>query len=183
MRTYRLVLTAMVVGAALTLSACGGDDSASSSSTTAAAGATTASTTTTTAAENGGEDLEGTWVIDAGAALASATANVGGTGGSVCSGQLRQTFDNGTWKRGGNITCGNGIGTIDGTGTYRVDGDKLIVTSTSSNSRLTIRGVSVPIPDGFGNATATYKVVGDTLTITFTQASVGTVTSKYTRAS
>ena len=182
MRKYRLVMTAMVVGAALTLSACGGDDSASSSSTTAAAGATTASTTSTTAAETGAADLEGTWVADAGAVLASSTANVGGTGGSTCSGQVSQTFDQGTWKRAGNINCGQGTGTIDGTGTYRVDGDKLIVTSTSSNSRLTIRGVSVPIPDGFGNATATYKVADDTLTITFTQESVGTVTQKYTRA-
>lgn len=182
MRKYRLVMAAMLAGAALTLSGCGGDDSAGSSTTTAAAGDSTASTTTTTAAETGEAALEGTWVADAGAVLASATANVGGTGGSTCSGQISQTFDQGTWKRAGNVSCGQGTGTIDGTGTYKVDGDKLNVTSTSSNSRLTVRGVTVPIPDGFGNATATYKVVDDTLTITFTQESVGTVTQKYTRA-
>lgn len=181
MRSYRTILAVMVVGVALTVSACSGDDT-SGSTTTAAAGATTASTTTTADSAGDASELEGTWVADAGAVLASATANVGGTGGSTCSGQIRQTFDQGTWKRAGSITCGQGTGTIDGTGTYVVDGDKLKVTSTSSNSKLTIRGVSVPIPDGFGNSTATYKVVDDTLTITFTQESVGTVTSKYTRA-
>ena len=183
MRKYRLVLTAMVVGAALTLSACGGDDSASSSSTTAAAGATTASTTTTTAAEDGAAALEGAWVADAADILAAVTANVGGTGGATCSGQIKMTFASGTLQRAGQITCGEGTGTVSATSKYRTDGDKLIVTDSSSTSRLTIRGVSVPFADAWGNSVATYKVVDDTLTITFTQASVGTITQKYTRAS
>jgi len=181
MRTYRTILAAMAAGVALAVSACSGGDDTSAPTTTAAAGASTASTTTTAAAGDASE-LEGTWVIDAGAALASATANVGGTGGSNCTGQLSLTFNDGVVKRGGNIVCGSGTGTIDATSNYEVDGDKLKVTGTSSNSKMTVRGASVPMPDGWGNSVATYKVVGDTLTITFTQASVGTVTSKYTRA-
>lgn len=180
MRTYRTMLAAMAVGVALTVSACGGGDDTSAPTTTAAAGASTASTTT--AAAGDASELEGTWVIDAGAALAAATANVGGTGGSTCTGQLSLTFKDGVVKRGGNIVCGSGTGTVDATSNYKVDGDKLTVSGTTSNSKMTVRGISVPMPDGWGNSVATYKVVGDTLTITFTQASVGTVTSKYTRA-
>lgn len=183
MRRYRLVLAVVVAGVALTAAACGGDDSAGSSSTTAGPGATTASTTTTTAEPSGEAALEGTWAIDAGELLRAGTANVGGTGGSTCSGRVTLTFADGTLQRAGNITCGAGTGTIDTTSKYKVDGDKLIVSDTSSRSSYAVRGVSIPLPDNWGNSVATYKVVDDVLTITFTQASVGTVTSKYTRVS
>ena len=181
MRRYRAAaVVAVVAGLAFTGVACGGGDDSASSSTTTAAGATTESTTTTTA-EDGGGALEGTWAIDAGEALASATANLGGTGGGTCSGQLTLTFADGTLRRGGSARCGSGTVTVDATGTYTVDGDKLNVSMTSSNTRAEVRGMTVPVPDSWSSGVATYKVVDDTLTITFTQASVGTVTSKYTR--
>jgi len=181
MRKYGLAVLVLLSGLGLVGTACSSDDTGSPT-TTAGDAATASSSITTTAAQEGSAALEGTWVADANDLLAAATANVGGTGGSTCSGQVAMTFDATTLRRTGEITCGSGNVTIDTSSTYSVDGDKLSVSATTNRGRMTVRGVAVPAPDSWGDGTALYKVEGDVLTITFTESSVGTVTSKYTRA-
>jgi hypothetical protein len=185
----------IALGAALVASGCGGDDAAETTTTADATTTTEVTTTTEATTTTGGGDaagsseLDGSWVADAGDLLAANTANVGGTGGLTCTGEITMTFADGKLERSGDVSCsapGSPIsaeGSIVTTGDYAVDGDVLTITGTSSTGRASLAGTEIPTPDSWGDGEATFRIEGDTLTIEFTETAVGAVTQTYTRSS
>lgn len=196
MSTRERSIVAVVAAIVVILSACGGDDDAAETTTSEAPTSTEATSTTadeapstTTGGAAGSSELDGSWVADAGDLLAANTANVGGTAGLSCTGQVTMTFIGGRLERSGDVSCGvagspiTAEGTILTTGDYTVDGDVLTITGTSSTGRASLAGNEIPTPDSWGDGEATYRIEGDTLTIDFTDTAVGAVTQIYTRAS
>lgn len=197
-----VALAVAVVLAAGLLAGCGssgsdGGGEGSGTTTTAAAGGGSGSTTTeaattttadstTSSAPAGGGDLEGAWVADAQSLLTANTANLGNPQ-MDCSGPITLTFGaDGHLSQQGTATC-----TIAGqsatlrfanTADYSVSGNEVSITGTSSDSSVTVAGVTRPTTIGLGSNTATFDVSGNTLKLTFTIAPTGTVTQTYTRS-
>jgi len=107
----------------------------------------------------------------------------------LCDGPITMAFADGRFNRSGSVVCSAGLNslvegtaTIATTGTYSIEGDRLVVSDTANTGVMELAGTNVPFPDSWGNGSATYRIDGDVLEIIFSDASVGTVTQKYVRA-
>lgn len=187
-------LIALAAVGALVAGACSSDDPAPTSVDTESTTTSEATTTTpeTTSTTEGGDteqasDLVGTWTASAASIFAANTANLGGPGLTECAGDIVMQFsDIGTISRSGNVSCGMGgltaEGTISTTAEYATPAPgRLTVSDTVTLGVVTLGGREVPFPDSFGDGEGTYTVDGSTLTIVFNIAPVGEVTQVYTR--
>lgn len=201
-RSFRLLVLALIAAFALVLAGCGSSDGDAGSgdadsSTTAAeedGGTTTLGDdtsddgSTTTAAPDpadGGGDLDGSWVADAGDIMGVNTANLGGVT-FECSGPITLTFDGGSFTQAGESTCTvagqTATATFNSSGDYSVSGSTLTTTNAVNEGTMVIAGMTQPFEGGVSNGSAEYAIDGDQLSITFTNETVGTVTQVFTRA-
>jgi len=193
-RVRRLRRIVALLACTAVLGACGGGDSDAGDGPEDGSGAPTSVTkarsTTTRAARpgSGGGDLEGTWTADAADVLSANLANLGGVpGGLTCSGPVTLTFTEETVTWSGEVTCRMGDAGIEATGSlrsegsYRVEGAEIVVSGSRTSGGLSLAGRSIPVPAGISDGTVRYRIDGDTLSLSYADASVGTVTQRYTR--
>jgi hypothetical protein len=193
---------------ALALSGCGSDpaDEADGSATTAAspttsepptsgAPTTTEATTTTEGRADSPYPIVGTWTADAGQILAANTANLGGTPGLGCEGEIVMTFTaEGTFTRTGEVVCGGQNPMVNATGSFSTSGEwyhdadtgQLVTDVSSTDGQILFPNMdeddAATFSDPWSAGAADYQVVDGVLEVTFTDASVGTVTQKYVQA-
>jgi len=189
--TRRWLAFPLAVLAVATMAACSSDEGDDASTDAPSGGDTVTTvaevddTVATTVADSASSDIEGTWTIDAGELLAANTANLGAAPAFLCTGPINMTFAEGTYTRGGEMTCTadsiTGGGTLQSTGNYTVDGSTITVSNSVSSGSLTFDGATVPFSDSLGAGSYDYEVNGDSLKITFSDPSVGEVTTTYTR--
>lgn len=166
----------------LALAACGGGGGSSSD---------TGGTDTTGTSETPVSPLVGVWQADASELFAANLAGLGSVA-ITCSGTLQLRFEaSGAFDEGGDPVCTgpsmSGTGTLVTTGAYSSTDAQITFSSVTTSGGVTVvmdGGPSFTLPlSTLGNGTASYSVSGNVLSITFTDASVGTVTQRWTQVS